>query len=131
MNVDAHRAKAEAIERSLGRLTAADHEAVVEGCMLAGTHWLNLLLHARGLSAPDRDAMHAEFMSVAERRKAMLVVPAALEAMDRIEALRTTHVRGDLPDGEAAARRAMACLAVLRDMARASHGPSPDQGSQA
>jgi hypothetical protein len=131
VNVDAHRAKAEAIERSLGRLTPADHEAVVEGCMLAGTHWLNLLLHSNGLSVAEQDAMHAEFMSLGERRKAMLVVPAAIEAMDRIEALRTTHVRGDLPDGEGAARQAIACLRVLREMADARR-PSPlDQGRQA
>jgi len=119
VNGDAHQAKAEAIERSLGRLTVADYEAVIEGCMLAGTHWLNLLLHARGLSEPERDAMHAEFMALGERRKAMVILPAAIEALDRIEALRTAHVRGDLPGGEGAAREALSCLARLRGMVEA------------
>ena len=117
MNAELHRAKAERIERSLARLSAADHEMVIEACMLAGTHWLNLLLHRSGVLPPERDAMHAEFMTVAERRKATLHLRAALEALDAIEAMRTTHVRGDLPDGEDAARRALACLAVLRGQA--------------
>lgn len=118
MRIDAHRAKAEAIERSLARLTVGDYEMVIEACMLAGTHWLNLLLHGSGLSTPERDSMHAEFMTVAERRKAMCMIPTALQALDAIEALRTTHVRGDLPGGEQAAARALACLVVLREQAR-------------
>lgn len=117
MNVEAHRAKAERIERSLARLTPTDYEMVVEASMLAGTHWLNLLLHRVGLSTPDRDAMHAEFMTAADRRKAAVLVRPALDALDTIEALRTSHVRGDLPDGEAAAQRALDALAVLRERA--------------
>jgi len=120
LNIDAHRGKAERIERSLARLTCSDHEMVIEASMLAGTHWLNLLLHRVGLSTPERDAMHAEFMTVADRRKASVLVGAALDALDAIEALRTSHVRGDLPDGEAAARRALDCLAVLRAHALSS-----------
>jgi hypothetical protein len=119
---EAHRAKAEAIERSLARLGSADHEAVIEACMLAGTHRLNFLLHAHGLSAPSHDAMHSEFMSLGERRKAMVVLPAAIEALDRIEALRTTHVRGDLPGGEEAAGDALSCLATLRGLADEAEG---------
>jgi hypothetical protein len=42
-------------------------------------------------------------------------MPAALGALDEIEALRTSHVRGDMPNGPEAARRALACLALLRD----------------
>ena len=119
MRIDAHRAKAEAVERSLARIALGDYEMVIEACMLAGTHWLNLLLHAYDLSAPDHDAMHAEFMTLAERRKVMCRIPAALGALDAIEALRTTHVRGDLPGGEEAAAKALASLAVLREQASA------------
>jgi hypothetical protein len=117
MNAELHRAKAERIERSLARLSAADHEIVIEACMLAGTHWLNLLLHRHGVLPAERDAMHAEFMTMAERRKATVHSRAAIEALDAIESMRTTHVRGDLPGGEDAARRALACLAVLREQA--------------
>jgi hypothetical protein len=120
MRIDAHRAKAQSIERSLGRCSAADYETVIEACMLAGTHWLNILLHRTRLSAPECDAMHAEFMTVAERRKAAVVIPDALRALDTIEALRTTHVRGDLGGGPDAAHRALGCLAVLRAQALAS-----------
>ncbi|MEP7206755.1 MAG: hypothetical protein ABI920_07440 [Casimicrobiaceae bacterium] len=124
MRVDAHRAKAESVERSLGRLRrATDYEMVIEGCMLAGTHWLNVLLHLHGLFPPERDAMHAEFMTLAERRKASIVIRPAIDALDVIEGLRTTHVRGDLPGGDQAAQRALTCLAVLRQRAVAM-GPS-------
>lgn len=124
MRTETHRAKAESIERSLGRLSVADYEVVIEACMLAGTHWLNIALHRAGLSAPERDAMHAEFMSAAERRKANVAMPNALAALDAIEALRTTHVRGDLAGGEEAAQRALACLAVLREHARGTDRPT-------
>lgn len=120
MRIDAHRAKAQNIERSLGRCGAADYETVIEGCMLAGTHWLNILLHRTMLSAQECDAMHVEFMSVAERRRAAVVVPEALRALETIEALRTTHVRGDLGGGPDAARRALGCLALLRQHALAN-----------
>jgi hypothetical protein len=119
MNESLHRNKALRIERSLQSLDVDHFEAVIEGTMLAGTHWFNILLHRAGLAAENADAMHSEFLSVGARRKVALLLPAALAALDEIEALRTTHVRGDMPDGPNAARRAMACLAVLRDQALA------------
>ena len=118
MTADEHRTKAAAIERSLARCTTADYETVIEACMLAGTHWFNIALHRAGVLPPPRDAMHAEFLSGVERRKARIHVPAALAALDEIEALRTPFVRGDFPGGEEAARQALACLAVLRSAAK-------------
>ena len=114
MNVAGHRAKVERIERSLAKCTAEDYETVIEGAMLAGTHWFNLLLHAAGLRATDNDIVHAEFVQRGERRKFALAMPEALRALDLIEHLRTTHVRGDMPDGLQAARRAFESLALLR-----------------
>jgi hypothetical protein len=114
MKVAAHRAKAESIERSLSRCTPADYETVIEGCMLAGTHWFNIALHDAQLLPPEQDAMHAEFMTVGQRRKVAIVMPAALAALDLIESLRAPYVRGDLAGGEDAARRALASLAELR-----------------
>jgi hypothetical protein len=114
MNADAHRAKAEAIEQSLARCTTADYETVIEACMLAGTHWFNLALHAMELLPDDHDAMHAEFLTVGERRKIACVLPAALAAIDTIESLRTPYVRGDLPGGAQAAQRALGSLAELK-----------------
>lgn len=120
MRIDAHLAKAQSIERSLGRCGMADYETVIEACMLAGTHWLNIILHRALLSAQECDAMHVEFMSIAERRKAAVVIPDALRALETIEALRTMHVRGDLDGGPGAARRALDCLALLRQHALAN-----------
>lgn len=114
---EAHRAKAQAIERSLARCAPADYETVIEACMLAGTHWFNIILHSVGIVPLNVDAMHAEFLSGLERRKARLLAPAALAAMDQIEASRAPFVRGDFPGGEEAANRALACLAQLRQIA--------------
>jgi hypothetical protein len=119
MKLDAHIGKAERIERSLAKCSPHDFEAVIEGAMLAGTHWFNVLLHRNGLREPDKDAMHAEFITAGERRKLTVAIPEALDALDRIEHLRTTHVRGDMPDGEAAAAQALACLDRLRESAKA------------
>src|SRR5690606_32518149 len=109
-----HRVKAQRIERSLDRLSVRDYEAVIEAAMLAGTHWFNILLHCHGLTPVDRDAMHAEFLPRSERRRIVLTMPEALSALDEIERLRTLHVRGDMPDGEGAARVARECLARLQ-----------------
>jgi hypothetical protein len=113
-----HRAKARRIQRSLSRLSPREFEAVIEGAMLAGTHWFHVILHERGLQADTVDVMHAEFLSVGMRRKVALHARVAMEALDEIEHFRTTHVRGDLGDGEKAAVRALACLGVLEDEAR-------------
>ena len=123
MNIQKHQQKAACIERSLSKLQPSHYEMVIEGCMLAGTHWFNIVLHQRRIVPQEQDAMHAEFMSVADRRKARVVAPDALDAMDTIESLRTSHVRGDLPGGEQAAQSALECLAVLREYAM-THGTS-------
>jgi hypothetical protein len=123
MNADAHRAKAEAIERSLARCTTADYETVIEACMLAGTHWFNLALHAAGLLAAEHDAMHAEFLTLGQRRRIGCVLPGALAALDTIESLRTPYVRGDLPGGAEAAQRALDALAELEHAALHRRSP--------
>jgi hypothetical protein len=125
MKIADHQLKAASIERSLGRCSAADYETVIEGAMLAGTHWFNILLHRNRLSHEERDAMHAEFLSLAERRRLAIVVPDALQALDEIERLRTLHVRGDMPDGEEAAATALACLGRLRQAALAAPAAPP------
>lgn len=109
-----HRDKALRIERSLGRLTDADYETVIEAAMLAGTHWFNILLHRAALLPETRDAMHAEFLPLGDRRRIAVAMPDALDALDAIEGLRTLHVRGDMPGGEAAAATARECLTRLR-----------------
>ena len=117
MKIDAHRDKAMRIERSLGRVPDADYETVIEAAMLAGTHWFNILLHRAGLSPETRDAMHAEFLPLGERRRVAAAMPGILDALDTIERLRTLHVRGDMPGGEAAAATARTCLDRLRSLA--------------
>ncbi len=131
MTPERHRGVAERIARSLEKVAASDYEAVIEGCMLAGTHWFNAALHEMGLSAPDRDVMHVEYMVVHERRKAWLVAPAMVEALERIEDMRALYVRGNADGGEAAAAEALRCLGVLREAAAGARPlglTSPDLG---
>jgi hypothetical protein len=109
-----HQGKAQRIQRSLARLSPQQFEAVIEGAMLAGTHWFNVILHERGLQADTADIMHAEFIGMGMRRKIALRARVAMEALDEIERFRTTHVRGDMPDGEMAATRSLACLETLQ-----------------
>lgn len=117
MRIDVHRAKAESIERSLSRCAVADYETVIEGCMLAGTHWFNMALHQAGVLPRDKDAMHSEFLTARQRRKVAVLLPTALAALDMIESFRTPYVRGDLAGGEQAAQRALECLAELKRVA--------------
>lgn len=117
MKSEIHRAKADRIQRSLSRISPHEFEAVIEGAMLAGTHWFHVILHERGLQPDSVDVMHAEFLSAGMRRKVALHARVPMEALDEIEHLRTTHVRGDLPEGEKAAAHALACLKVLEDEA--------------
>lgn len=120
MKAEPHQSKAIHIERSLARLSDADHEAIIEGAMLAGTHWFNILLHRTRLLPDTRDAMHAEFLTLGERRRIAATIPDALAALDTIESLRTLHVRGDMPDGVEAAKTALECLERLRRAATAA-----------
>ena len=117
MTPERHREFAERITRSLEKVTTADYEAVIEACMLSGTHWFNVALHDMGISAPDHDVLHVEFMVVHERRKAWLVAPAMVEALERIEDMRGLHVRGNAEGGEKAAAEAVVCLGVIREAA--------------
>lgn len=128
MNSHTRRAKAQSIERSLARCTTSDYETVIEGCMLAGTHWFNIVLHEAGILPSDQGVAHAEFLTGTQRRKLAVLVPAALAAIDTIESLRTPHVRGDLPGGEEAAQRALECLGALRRLALQSASVVPSEG---
>ena len=114
MTPDRHREFAERIARSLEKVSSEDYEAVIEGCMLAGTHWFNVALHELGITEPAHDVLHVEYMIFHERRKAWLVAPEMVEALDAIEELRALHVRGNAAGGEEAATGALTDLAVIR-----------------
>jgi hypothetical protein len=120
MNPELHRSKAERIARSLEKCTAADYEALIEGAMLAGTHWFNYALHAYGLRAPEQDVMHAEFLTKAERAKLVLVSQDLVEALEEVEASRAMFVRGSAAGGEEMGRRALELLNRIRSIALAA-----------
>lgn len=117
-----HRAKAERIERSLARLVPSDHEIRIEAAMLASTHWLNALLHASGVSAPDQDVLHTYMLTVNDLRRYRLVGDGVIDALSEIEDLRPAWVRGNVAGGERAADRAFALLGTVRRAALAHPG---------
>lgn len=94
-----------------------DYEAVIEGAMLAGTHWFNMALHRMGLTEETDDALHAQYLTQAMRLKIALISKAMLDALDEIEDHRPRFVRGDLEGGAAGAARCRALLSVIRSIA--------------
>ncbi len=113
-----HRERAERIERSLAALTDADWEIRIEAAMLAGTHWANVALHRRGVTAEAEDVVHTFMCTVNALRKYMLAEEGMLLQLEEIEELRPLYVRGDVEGGPAAARHALELLRDIGDRAR-------------
>jgi hypothetical protein len=113
-----HRAKAERIERSLAKLTDADWEIRIEAAMLAGTHWVNHVLHGVGASHESEDVVHASMCIVSVLRKYKLAEPGLMAQLEEIEELRPLFVRGDMDGGAQAADRALALLVAIGERAR-------------
>ncbi len=85
----------------------ADYEIFVEACMLAGTHWLNALLHKLAITAEGADLLHSD--------KPPLPGPVATElkpyfaAMKLIEDLRPGYLRGTKTWSADDGRRCLEC----------------------
>ena len=114
-----HMKKAERLERSLARLSPADFEIKIDGAMLAATHYANAALHTLGLTPPERDIIHTEFLRVIDYRRFAVAAPVLVNTLEEIEALRPPYVRGDEPGGLAGGERALALLQVIRSEASA------------
>jgi hypothetical protein len=119
MTPDKHRAKAERIERSLRKCAPGDHEIRIEAAMLAATHWLNMLFHAAGASAPHDDVMHTYMLTINDVRRYRLVEDGLIDGLSEIEDLRPAFVRGNWIGGERAADRALELLGNIRARAMA------------
>lgn len=118
MTPEHHRHRAERIGRSLARLTDADWEIRIEAAMLAGTHWVNYVLHQRGISTAQEDMVHASMCLVSILRKYRLAEPQLIEQLEEIEELRPLFVRGDMDGGPQAAQRALDLLEAIAMRAR-------------
>ena len=112
------RDKAERIEKSLARLTDSDWEIRIEAAMLAGTHWVNLVLHKTGMSDVSEDVVHASMCTVGVLRKYKLAEPELIAQLEEIEELRPRFVRGDMDGGAQAASRALELLGSIGERAR-------------
>jgi hypothetical protein len=118
MTPEEHGHKAERIERSLARLTDSDWEIRIEAAMLAGTHWVNFVLHRIGVSEMSEDMVHASMCTVGVLRKYRLAEPELIARLEEIEELRPLFVRGDMDGGVQAANRALQLLRSIGDRAR-------------
>jgi hypothetical protein len=125
VNADKHRAKAERIGQTLAKCRPAeDHEVIIDGVMLAASHWVNTVLHSSGLTPEHVDFMHSYYLAPYDRQNTARVAgPELLDALEEIENLRPLHVRGAAPGGEAAALRALELLRVVRETAARFAGP--------
>ncbi|MCY1223400.1 hypothetical protein D9M68_634540 [compost metagenome] len=120
MDIERHMAMALGIEASLQKCTSTDYEMLIEGAMLAGTHWLNALLHKLGTTPPQADVFHSYLLTVNEFRRLAVAAEGPLHALAAIEDSRVPFVRGNHPGGEAAAERALELLSVIRATALGS-----------
>ena len=109
MRIVDHVTKARRIEKTMNRKLDrdADYEIFVEACMLAGTHWLNALLHKLAITAEGADLLHSD--------KPPLPGPVATElkpyfaAMKLIEDLRPGYLRGTKAWSADDGRRCLEC----------------------
>lgn len=117
MTPDAHKQKANRIERSLERLLPRDYEIRIDGAMLAANHYVNMGLHVLGLRVEKSDIVHTEYLPAIDLTRFRVLAPDLLGALEGIERLRAPYVRGAAPGGEAAGERALALLAQARSAA--------------
>ncbi len=126
MKAQSHRAKAERLGRSLAKCRPGDYEMIIDGAMLAVTHWINVALHTVALTDDDSDVVHAYFETAFDRQHLGLVVGTEfLDGLEEIETLRPLHARGNVAGGEAAAVRALDILQGIREKALAFVSDSP------
>ena len=120
MKAEAHRLKAERLGRSLAKCSSADTELVIDGVMLAITHWINFVFHMLELTAPDDDIMHCYFVTGFDRQYYGLAAdPVFLDALEEIDDLRPLYVRGNAAGSDAAGVRALEMHEAVRDKALA------------
>ena len=129
MTPEFHREKAKKITRAMRHFTTREYEAVIEGGMLAGTHWFNVALHKYGVNPPEKDVLHAEYVNPGDRTRINLLIPQALAALDEIEAFRSLYVRGNVKNGGRAARRALKNLDVIKKAAQGARMINKGKGA--
>lgn len=119
MQIDHHITIARRIEASLKKCANTDYEMKIEAAMLAGTHWLNALLHRLATTHPEQDVFHTYLLVINEFRRLAVAANAPIHALAQIEDSRVPFVRGNQPGGEQGAERALELLSVIRAAALA------------
>lgn len=108
MNIESHRIKAERIARTLEKCRLSDYEIIIDGAMIAISHWINYAFHSLALTKPDEDIMHCYFVTGFERQFFGLVAGSEfLDALEEVDNFRPLYVRGNISGGENIAERAL------------------------
>lgn len=94
MRIADHVTKARRIEETMKRKLDrdGDYEIFVEACMLAGTHWLNAVLHKLSITNEGSDLLHSDKPPLPGSPRPELRPYFA--AMKFIEDLRPGYLRG-------------------------------------
>ena len=119
MKINAHLHHAAELRRAILGLDESDIELIIEGAMLAGTHYMNAGVHMLGATLADEDIVHAEFMNGAQ---VATLNPACLrmwQALFVVEGLRAWYVRGDEASDKGVLQRVFMCLEILRSESEA------------
>lgn len=129
MRVEEHLQKARRLDQSMAKLDLhEDYEAIIENCMIAGTHYYNSIMHTLGVTPADKDFKHTY-----KPRPLRPLVPEHLapvrDALHRIEALRPHHVRGADPYGPQVGNECWSAYQEVRAFALQTVGQEMAAGS--
>jgi hypothetical protein len=114
MQIDDHRRIAERITASMELCGEHDYEAIIEGAMLAGSHWANFALHGVGVTKSEADIVHTYMITANEFQLYALWTGRVIDSLAEIERLRPPFVRGDMAGGRAAGSHARQLLEAIR-----------------
>jgi hypothetical protein len=119
MKISAHLRHAAELRRAILGLGVSDIELIIEGAMLAGTHYMNAGLHMHGATPAHEDVVHAEFMNSAQVATLNQACVRMWQALYIIEGLRAWYVRGDERSHDGVLQRVLACLETLHSESEA------------
>ena len=130
MKTQEHTEKAERFERSARKIPKESYEMLIWNRMHAGTNYLNAVLHKLGITPEGWDLIHTDFplqkydleeLSEGEPDGSLIrfrtegSMREAMDALDIIERLRSSHIRGPGPYGEMVTARALEAYEGLRE----------------
>lgn len=106
MKILDHLEKAQRFTGTLERLDdrKADYEAIIWARMMASIHWMNAVVHAKGIIPENWDLNHTWYLDQYPDQSILEKIDdplrEALGCVSVYERIRTSHIRGPSPFGE-------------------------------